>query len=391
MAVLNALGLIAYRICRNLIRGRPEPTRSYWSLDNSMLRLIGPAVLLVTAIAQAAVYAKFGGVAGYAESRLNNPTAFSGMGWIFMISESFPIVAALLGIAYARQHKVSWTKIALGLFALLVLLMLFGGLRGSRSNTVLALFWIVGAIHFMVRSIPRKLVCLGIVFLLAFMYVYGFYKSGGLKAVSGAQTRAQIAQKHGRTFTGMLLGDLGRADLQAYILYKLISDRPDFTYAWGRTYLGGLSILIPHAILPQRPETVFREGTEIQGGSGTYVPDVVQSSKVYGLAGEAMLNFGPISVPIVYGLFGVFVGWLRKTMQRFSPGDARLFFVPFGIFLCVNILGSDSDELSYGIMKFNLIPALVVYVCTTRLRQYPSLKTSATALLLGGRRPERVR
>jgi hypothetical protein len=391
MGILNALGLIAYRICRGVFkRRRPEPTKSYWTFDGPMLRLIGPAVLFVTFVAQLAVYAKFGGGGGYVETRLNNPTAFTGMGWMFMVSESFPIVAALLGIAYARQHKVGWAKIAFGLFIIFLLLMFFGGLRGSRSNTVLALFWIVGTIHFLVRPVPRKMVCAGLAFLFVFMYVYGFYKEGGLRAFSGSQAREQIAQKHGRTFTGMLLGDLGRADVQAYILYKLINYSSDLTYAWGRTYLGGLSIVIPHSIYPDRPETIFREGTEVLGGSGSYVPDVVQSSKVFGLAGEAMLNFGPISVPIIYGLFGLFVAWFRMAIQRLAPGDARLFFVPFGIFLCVNALGSDSDELVFGIFKFNLVAALIVWVCTTKVQQYSWLKTRANAILLQNRPAERV-
>lgn len=386
MGILNALGLVAFRICRRVFkRRRPEPTKTYWALDSSMLRLVGPIVLLVTGIAQAAVYAKFGGVGGYVSSRLNNPTAFTGMGWMFMISESFPIVTALLGIAYARKHEVSWNKIAFGLFIIFILLMLFGGLRGSRSNTILVLFWIVGTIHFLVRPVPRKLVGAGLLFLLAFMYIYGFYKEGGLRAFSGSQAREQVAQQHGRSFAGMLLGDLGRADLQAYILYKLLNYSSDFKYAWGRTYLGGLSILIPHSILPDRPETTFREGTEIQGGSGTYVPGVVMSSKVYGLAGEAMLNFGPLAVPVIYGLFGLFVGWLRMSIRRLSPGDIRLFFVPFGIFLCVNIMGSDSDELVYGIAKFNLVVCLVIWVCSSKLPQYSHFKTRASAAVLRSR------
>ena len=386
MGILNAMGLVAYRICRGFFKGRqPEPTRSYWSFDTQMLRLIGPAVLFVTAVAQAAVYAKFGGVGGYVETRLNNPTAFNGMGWMFMISESFPIIVALLGVAYARQHQVSWTKIAFGLFGIFVLLIIFGGLRGSRSNTVLALFWIVGTIHFLVRPVPRKLVCAGLLFLLAFMYIYGFYKSGGMRAFSGSQARQEIAATRGRTFTGMLLGDFGRSDVQAFVLYKQWMDSSNYSYAWGRTYLGGLAILIPRSILPYRPETTFREGTEILSGTGTYLPDVIQTSKVFGLAGEAMLNFGPVSVPVVYGLFGLFVGWFKVAMQRFSPGDVRLFFVPFGIFLCVNMLGSDFDLITYGIMKFNLVPALVVYMCTRKLREYGWANTRRGATVLRNR------
>jgi hypothetical protein len=183
----------------------------------------------------------------------------------------------------------------------------------------------------------------------------------------------------------MLVGDFGRADVQAFVLYKQCTDSSNYSYGWGRTYLGGLSILIPHSILPDRPATTFREGTEIVGGTGSYVPDIAQTSKLFGLGGEAMLNFGLVSVPIAYGLFGLFIGWFRMTIRRFSPGDVRLFFVPFGIFVCVNILLSDFSELVYAIAKFNLVPGLVAWTCSTKLQQYSSLKTRASAALLRNR------
>jgi hypothetical protein len=371
MGVLNLLGLIAYRISRNAFNGsRDRRTKTYWALNVPTLSLLGPAVLVATAIAQAAVYAKFGGVSGYMDTRLSNSSAFTGMGWIFMVSESFPIVAAILGIAYARQRNVSWTKLVIALVILFVLLMLFGGLRGSRSNTVEQLFWVVGSIHFLIRPVSRKLICAGILFLLAFMYIYGFFKEGNTRGLAEAGARQEIAQKRGRTFDAMLLGDLGRADIQAYILYKLSTHMSDYTYAWGRTYVGAVSMLIPHAILPNRPETTYREGTEIQGGAGTYVPNVVTSSKVYGLWGEAMLNFGPFAVPIVYALFGLLVGGLRTALRRLSPGDIRLFFVPFGIYVCIVMIGADSDILIYGLFKFGFVPTLLVYLCLTKRRQY---------------------
>jgi uncharacterized membrane protein len=49
------------------------------------------------------------------------------------------------------------------------LLILFGGLRGSRSNFVWSLFWAVAVVHFCIRSIPRRVVFPGIAALLGFM------------------------------------------------------------------------------------------------------------------------------------------------------------------------------------------------------------------------------
>ncbi|MBV9303130.1 MAG: hypothetical protein JOY53_13550 [Acidobacteriaceae bacterium] len=376
MGILNLVGLVAYRICRDVFNRRTvRPAKTYWRLDLTKLRFVAPVALLVTGAAQAAVYAKFGGITGYMVTRasyVGGKLAFTGLGWVFMISESFPIIVTLVGIAYARKRHVSWTRIAVGLFLMFVLLMLFGGLRGSRSNTVDALFWIVGAIHFLIRPVPRKVIGVGVLFLLLFLYAYGFYKSGGLKAFEGAEARAEIAQKHGRTFHTVVLGDLGRADLQAYILYRLVNDSAHFKYALGRSYVTALTIFIPHWILPERPETIDQEGTEIQAGSGSYVPDVFKSSKVYGLAGEAMMNFGIVSVPIAYAVFGLLVGWFRRAVRRLAPGDIRLFFVPLCVYLCTATLGSDSPILAYGIAKFLTIPVVVVYLSSIRLRRSAS-------------------
>ena len=56
----------------------------------------------------------------------------------------------------------------------LVLTLLFGGLKGSRSNTVWAMFWAVGIVHFFLRPVPKKIIFAGLIFLAAFMYIWVF-------------------------------------------------------------------------------------------------------------------------------------------------------------------------------------------------------------------------
>jgi hypothetical protein len=308
-------------------------------------------------------------VSGYIDNTFSD-TAFKGMGWIFLVSESFPALAVIVAITLLRKRTLSWTAIVSGLVAIFAVQMFFGGLRGSRSQTVQALFWVVGCTHLLVRPVPRKLIYVGMVFLALFMYVYGFYKDFGKDAaevISQADERDYMSIKTGRTFDGMLLGDLGRADMQAFILYRLSQDRSDFNLAYGRTYLGAASILIPGAILENKPDTVAKEGTDVQVGPGVYVRDVASSSRVYGLAGEAMLNFGPWSVPIAYGVFGLVVGWFRRLVPRLSAGDMRLFWIPSAVYTLMSFLGGDSDNWVFGIVKDGLVPFLFVYICSQKL------------------------
>jgi hypothetical protein len=373
MGLLNLIGVACYRIGRSIFESKSEPEEAFWEIDNQRLRIFLPLCLLVSVAAQIWVYMRMGGITGYMDARLNNPTEFIGLGWVFMISESAPMLVAFYVILKMRRRKVSWVLVAFAIVVLFAMQMLFGGLRGSRSGTVQVLFWTVGCIHFLVRPVPRKLIYIGCVFLFAFMYLYGFYKDMGAnatEAMSSSEDRARMEQHTGRTSQALVLGDFGRADVQSFILYRLINDPEDFTYAKGRTYLGALAILVPSIIFPDKPDTKVKEGTDIELGSGAYVPNVLWSSRVYGLAGEAMLNFGPVSVPFAFLVFGLLVGWFRSRTFALLPGDARYLLVPFGVYFCLAGLSGDSDNLIYGFVKDGLMPFIVLLVCTVKRKSF---------------------
>lgn len=373
MGLLNLVGVVCYRMGRQFFEARTKSQETFWEIDKTRLRIVLPLCLLVSVAAQIWVYVRMGGITGYMDARLNNPTVFIGLGWVFMISESAPILAAFYVILKMRRQRVSWALVGFAIFLLFVVQMLFGGLRGSRSETVQVLFWVVGCIHFLVRPVPRKLIYVGCAFLFAFMYFYGFYKDMGMnatEAMSSSEDRDRIAQHTGRTSEALVLGDFGRSDVQAFILYRLVNDAEDYTYAKGRTYIGALALLIPSAILPEKPETKLKEGTEIEVGTGGYVPGELWSSRVYGLAGEAMLNFGPVSVPFAFAVFGLLVGWFRSRTFTLLPGDARYLLVPFGVYFCLAALSGDSDNLIFGLAKDGFLPFLVVIVCSFRRKSF---------------------
>ena len=85
-------------------------------------------------------------------------------------------------------------------------------------------------------------------------------------------------------------------------------------------------------IVPERPDTKLKEGTEIQYGGGYDLMHV--SSHVYGMAAEAMLNFGPLAAPLAYGVFGLFIGWFKSAIDGLAPQDTRFLLVPLGA-ICV--------------------------------------------------------
>ncbi|MBE9223914.1 hypothetical protein IQ264_00280 [Phormidium sp. LEGE 05292] len=380
MAILNFLGLWIYRLSRNIVfQPKENPAKqTVWQLNRRRFIPILCFGLMLSAVLQLLVYQKFGGITNYIEAatraaRREGEGEFAGSGIIFLFSESFPILAMMGFAAYAQKNQKmrSWTVLVIVLLVFIVLQMLFGGLRGSRSNTIWALFWAVGIINFWIRSITKKQIAIGLVFMVFFMYLYGFFKTGGLEGVStaleGQEARATLEKKSGRSWQGLVLQDLGRSDVQAFLLYRLMQPTSDYKYAWGHTYYSALSMLVPSVFWPNKPPDKIKEGTEAQYGMGTYHPQLWASSKVYGLAGETMLNFGPMVIPFAFIFLGVVVGNVRRLLFTLSPADNRLILLPFLVNYCFVILVGDLDNQIYFLMKNGGFPFIVMLLSTDKI------------------------
>jgi hypothetical protein len=295
------------------------------------------------------------------------------MGWIFMISESFPLFLMIGYAAHTRWSGKQRTWLAIGVVIVLFILIkiFFGGLRGSRANYVWPLFWLAGIIHLWVREIPRKCVLVAVALLVVFMYSYGFYKSSGadfVSAVRDGRGETQTLAAGGRTLHATLLGDLGRADVQAFLLYRLTSPASgsDFSYGWGRTYLGTAVILIPQRFWPDRPPSKVKEGTEALFGRLTWSATGYRAINAYGLAGEKMLNFGPVAVPIAYFLLGIVVGIIRRWAAGLDRRDSRVVLIPFLVSLCLYLIVWDSDVVLYYVVTTGLLPWVFIAITSRK-------------------------
>src|SRR5262249_31452640 len=151
-------------------------------------------------------------IAGFVEAsteqvfRNNMP----GMGFTYMFSESFPILALMAFAVWARERPRcrSWPVVLAVLVGFFALAMFFGGLRSHRSNVVWNLFWAVALVHFCLRPIPLKLIGLGVGFLLLFMWVFALYKAAGLGTVevlADGEAREVVSRKSNRTIDNVIL------------------------------------------------------------------------------------------------------------------------------------------------------------------------------------------
>jgi hypothetical protein len=365
MGILNAAGLVIYRLSRGWVRLHPaKPRQKIRVIDRKFMLIVLYFALGVTFTLQVLVYVQAGGLEGYINQFETG--GFTGSGALFAFSESFPFLLLIGIVAYARSDKKprTWLFILLVLLIFFVIRLLFGGLRGSRSNTIYAMIWALGVIHLWLRPVPRRFLALGMVAGLLFLYIMGFYKALGSdfgRVLENPTQLSALEQETRRTFQGALVGDLSRADVQAYMLRNL-SRWPDFPYAWGRTYVGGYLAVIPSVIYSNKPVSKVMEGTQALLGVGTYSPGVVASSRVYGLMGEAMLNFGIVAAPLSFISLGLLVGYVRRWYYNLHHESVFRLWIPFLIILCVTYGVSDSDNNAVSLVMRAMVPGIVLWL-----------------------------
>jgi len=378
-AFMNLIGLICYNIFQRWSFNKSGPYKiSHWEIIPGRAVVVAPLAFLAAFIGQTIYLAAFGGWSGIMAWReYGTGIGIRGMGPFMILGHSLPpLLLIALTIVYVKigaRRKVSLITAILLLLAFLACQFYVGGLHGSRSIIAWGLFWAVGIIHFFWRRLSIKWMLIGMIPFLLFIYVYGFYKTLGRQAFglfTGEATIESLAAESKRSFQGMLLGDLTRADIQAAFTYTLVAKTREYDYRFGKTYLFGLIAYVPYWMLPPKPYIWSKEaaGTEVQRGKGSYdryVPGR-RSTRVYGLAGEAMLNFGLIGVPFFFAIWGYLIGRFRRKLLARYPTDAFLFLVPIFINLAFVTLVADSDNLMYFLIDKIMIPFLVVRMMCTK-------------------------
>jgi hypothetical protein len=196
------------------------------------------------------------------------------------------------------------------------------------------------------------------------MYTYGIYKAFGENAsdILGHGDISKFTSARNRGLDTTVLSDLGRADIQAYVLSRLWSPRArgGYEYAFGRTYVGAAAVVVPSSFWPDRPPGKVKEGTELMYGVDVWNTRHFMASFAYGLAGETMLNFGPLAVPLAYVAFGCLVGLVSRWARRLSPDDSRMLLVPYIVSLCPFVLLWDSDVIVVYVITQGLLPLLLI-------------------------------
>jgi hypothetical protein len=374
MACLNLIGLLIYRYLRDPLAGRVNPNRKVWIVEPGRFWVVLPLLLVLSAFLQGLIYSGRGGIIGYMESYTRRDIAWqTESGFVAVFAESFPILAMMAYAILARRRPElrSWAALTMLMAVMCLVALYFGGLKGSRSNMINTLFWMVGVVHFTIRPMSKKVVLGGLVVLGILGSAYTLvYKAGGLRGFQMVESGAGIdylQAKTGRSLGGTLLGDIGRADMQAFILHQLCDPHFEYHLALGRTYYATLCRFVPRFIWKDRPELKSYEGTEILYGKGRYDPVKFYASYVYGATAEGMMNFGPVAVPFVFLIWTLFVARSRKWIYTLAGNDIRRMFAPLLILVCLMAFPGDSDNIHFMLLKWGTAPFLMLWFCSSRV------------------------
>ncbi len=374
-AALNAIGLICFQLIHRWVFKRTADVGSRWEIIPGR---IWPAVGffgVIGACAQIMFYIRMFQVGGGGADL--NRQGLKGAGWMLMLGDPVPLLIIIGFILWSRVpvKNRSWLLISLVLFFGGVVQLVWSGLRGSRSAFVGAMFREVGVVHFFWRRFRPVHLLIGVAILIPFLYFYGFYKSAGLeglKALESAKQRARLERKTGRTLETVLLADLARADVQARIANEIIERNNKYQLRHGKTYLVALSMLVPYAVWDiLLGGSEFRDQwgkssafAEIYLGKTSRVAgfedDPKTSTRVFGLTGEAMLNFGLAGVPVAWILYGFLMGWVRRKMVSLPEMDSRLAFLPCLIGPIMGLPTGDLENFLFTVIK----GGTVIFLCT---------------------------
>jgi hypothetical protein len=369
MGALNAAGLIMYRVAQNAVFQRARPSATLWEIQNKRFYPLSLLALALSVAGVCAFFWQFDGIEGLVNTFERNQQAFAGKGWLLVFAWPLAVLSFVIlvhvGIDQRRKlrHPLTLGVVLASLFGVGHFILM--GWYGSRSATVWALFWMLGIVHYNLIRLSRKIMMLGVTSLVVFMYFYGFYKERGRAGLEVLRTPAMWLQPAGyeRDLKYLLTGDLARADSNALILHNLVKDPGDYDYRWGLTYVGALAIVVPRNIWANRPEIRVDAGTEAQIGKTAPWP----SSRLYGLSGEALLNFGPAGVPLLFLIYGSMLGWYRRKLGSWERRDARMLLAPFFTLMAVGALVYDSDVIVFFALSEGLLVSTLIFTTSRRL------------------------
>ncbi|MCR4158986.1 hypothetical protein NUK34_08990 [Kerstersia gyiorum] len=336
------------------------------------LSWIGWGLLVISFLAQVYVYISFGGVMGYLTTWSESRDEFVGLGKVFIVSEAFPSIFAVLAVAtiFRKDLKNKGFWVLFLFLCFFIAKLFFGGFRGSRSNTVWGLFWFAGIVHLYIYKLKLRHFLFGFIFVFSFVSIYSLYKSFGINAFSGEYSLSDTGRyEDTNPLLRIGMNDFSRVGVHSYILHEYLN-RSDYQDKFGQTYAMSFAGMLPGLRSVLNFHNKNSAGAELFYGS--YVDIGVSdffNSRVYGLYGEGLLNFGPVLAVVLFLFAGFFIAFINKVTLQYKKNDPRIFLIPFYSNVSFIFLMSDSDNFIFFFMKNGFILLFFIYSCSFLVRK----------------------
>ena len=320
--------------------------------------------LLVSFIAQMYVYSRMGGILGYIYAYTEgSEDSFKGLGLFFMLSESFPYTLIIYLILKFKNRNIS----RLGFFALILFVFLvtlfFGGLRGSRSNTILFIVITVIAMNIYIYKVQKGDMVVLLIGFFIFMYVGRMYKDYGANMLKESTTVIQDKTDLSSVET-TIIGDLARYDVNAYELFILDVVRPNYRLRWGETYLWGALTFIPGGSYIIKKFNL--KGRSPAAAELFFGFQDIENSRILGPIGEWFINFGRYTFFIIYFIIGFFIRYIRRYTQSLSLDDIRFLIVPSLVVFIPQLVLSDFSNICFFFVKRVVVVFILLFLISQK-------------------------
>jgi hypothetical protein len=379
-AAMNLAGIVIY-LWAVQPQGIHPRQATLWEFDRQRLKIVLAAVLVFCFAMQVYVYMQFGGISGFIRTftqrqqldlGMSDHDPLQGFGVPTVLAESFKYIFAMTIIYWARGKPFAkrWWFFASIMPVFFIVFMIFGGLRGSRSNTVFSLIFAAGMYHYWIRPLKVRTVIVGILFIAVFLNAYYWYKiagTNGLQALVNPEYRQSYVTARRDAELYIVSRDFGRMDIQTLAMREY--NRQKLPYFFGATYASSIFTVVPTALLPIKPNYVLEAKSNIIFGRGRFVPgDPRETTIVLGLIGEAFVNFSYLGILVAFGLLGWGVRTIRRLIYGLAATDVRRLLLPVLCLLPLQILITDSGVVVMLIVRSLLVPLIVVLLCVRRKR-----------------------
>ena len=286
------------------------------------------------------IYVKLGGygrVSQLYEQRVeSNGTdydPFRGLGVIQALANTAPLWIFVC-LTVRKRRNTLFTLIA---FAQLVVLgWLSAGIAGSRQGILFVLVFALFIYNNFVRPISAKqarIYGLGIalagIVLIPLKLGLGYDDIGKLPERFAEQRQLDVSMG---PLSSILFRDLSRFDVQIIAIDTI--DKPAYDLAWGRSFVGAVTSIMPTALWGNKPDTFAQEKTEIVSALESGTMD--RTTLLFGMPGEFLINFGHIGFVLSFlipAYLLVLVNRVGRRSRRWLPLRAVIWPLPFLFFL----------------------------------------------------------